>query len=120
MNVAEKVVDPIYEVRVFAGRLKAAREHAGLTQRELGVALGWGIQRIGRYETAEYSPDLTDLVMLARKLNVSVGYLLGMSNNPSMDIDAYSPQEKALVDAARRGDGNAVMRIFMDTMNTTK
>jgi transcriptional regulator with XRE-family HTH domain len=64
---------------VWVRRLKDARQAAGLSQRQLGVAAGLdeGVAstRINRYELGVHRPDYGIAVQLARALNVPVAYL---------------------------------------------
>lgn len=64
----------------FAARLAEARAHAGLSQRQVGVEMGWdkasGGVRINRYERGASEPDLATLEALAAKLGVPPAYLV--------------------------------------------
>ena len=65
-------------------RLKAARTNKGLTQAELGEAIGKSSWTIVRLESGERQPKEEELSKIAAALNVSTSYLLGLSD--SVDI----------------------------------
>jgi transcriptional regulator with XRE-family HTH domain len=66
-------------VLMFAGRLKAAREAAGYSQRGLGIALGFdpsaASPRINQYERGRREPDLETASRMAALLKVPLAYL---------------------------------------------
>jgi transcriptional regulator with XRE-family HTH domain len=73
---ATKIPDPR---EVWPRRLKAARQAAGLSQRELGIAAGIEASvastRVNRYEVGVHQADYQIAVHLAEALNVPVAYL---------------------------------------------
>jgi transcriptional regulator with XRE-family HTH domain len=95
-------------------RLRAVRLNNDLTQEELAVKIGTDIKQISRWESGKFSPNLETLVEIARALNVSADYLLGISDDPAPHerIDNLSDEERAVVSAMRRKDDKAVMKIL--------
>jgi transcriptional regulator with XRE-family HTH domain len=85
------------------GRIRAARESAGMTQGELAVACGWheesadGQSRISNYERGKREPTLDDLVTLGRALKVDPAEL---AFGHPLQPDA---KEKKIIDAYRAG-----------------
>ena len=67
---------------VYPKRLKELRAENNLTQEELGKLLG-GLKKqlICYYEKGQREPSVEILVRTANVFNVSVDYLLGLSNN---------------------------------------
>ena len=63
--------------RNFATRLKKARIKAGLSRQQLGAVIKLSPNGIGQYEIGRREPSITSLIRLARKLNVSVDWLIG-------------------------------------------
>ncbi|WP_080932428.1 helix-turn-helix domain-containing protein [Xanthomonas albilineans] len=65
---------------LFAARLKARRQAVGLTQQELGAALGLegriAQSRISRYEIELHAPDLKTAYELSEALGVSLSALV--------------------------------------------
>lgn len=66
----------------FAQRLKTARKVAGMTQRELGFAVGVDFTQISRYEMALAEPRHKVLVGLAKALKLSIEQLRDGTNDP--------------------------------------
>ena len=64
---------------VFCRRLKEAREAAGLSQKQLGIAAGLdefvASTRINRYEVGKHEPDAGMVGRLAEALRVPLAYL---------------------------------------------
>lgn len=61
----------------FAQRLRELRLLKGLSQKELGKALGVSNSTISMYERGEREPDFDTLDLIADFFNVDVAYLLG-------------------------------------------
>jgi transcriptional regulator with XRE-family HTH domain len=95
---------------VFADRLKSSRENLGLTQVGFSAMAGLGEQQIYRYENDKTRPKVDDLTAIARQLNVSVDYLLGLTDTPRRVI--LSIEEIELLDAWKRGDMYFVLDHF--------
>lgn len=65
--------------RRFGERLKIARERAGLSRKELGDAINISPNGYGLYETGKRDVSTTALIRLARTLNVSADWLIGLT-----------------------------------------
>lgn len=71
----------IWSAIMFSGeRLKKLREEKNLTQIELGKAFNISHSTINRYENGLRQPDNETLINMSNFFNVSVDYLLGISN----------------------------------------
>lgn len=59
-------------------RLKSARKAAGLTQQQLGMALGMepntASARMNQYEKGKHAPDFLTMKRIAKELDVPVAY----------------------------------------------
>mgnify|MGYP002624216007 CR=1 FL=1 len=73
--------------KFFPSRLRIALESEGKTQAELSRFLGISSQMIGYYKTGQSSPDWETLVKISQFFNVSVDWLLGLSDIKSCDSD---------------------------------
>jgi len=62
--------------RVFADRLKKAREEAGLSQRELGLLIGLSDKSISAYEQERVLPPFDIVPKLAKQLNKPIAYFI--------------------------------------------
>lgn len=55
--------------------LKKLRTEKGVSQRQLGEAIGVSQQSINKYENYEIEPDIRTLIMMAQYFDTSVDYL---------------------------------------------
>lgn len=82
----------------FGKRLKQLREENSLTQQDLSDLLHVGRSTIAGYETKGKEPDFQKLCLLANYFNVSIDYLLGLSNERkqtlkvSLSSDSFLPE----------------------------
>ena len=63
----------------FANRLKELRIESNFTQRRVAEKLGIRQQSYARYESGAGEPNLETLVAISKLFNVSVDYLLGIT-----------------------------------------
>ena len=61
----------------FSTRLKELRLEKNLSQAQLAKATGLGQSSIAYWETEQRTPNITELIILARYFEVSTDYLLG-------------------------------------------
>ena len=73
---------------IFARRIKELRAEKGFSQQQLGDLVGVSKVSIFNYENGLQQPSLEILVNLAKSLNCSVDFLLGISVN-SEDEDKH-------------------------------
>ncbi|MBD5131137.1 MAG: helix-turn-helix transcriptional regulator [Clostridiales bacterium] len=67
-------------MEAFAKRLRELRESYGYTQKQVAEKLHICQQSYARYEIDTGEPSLTTLVKLSQLFEVSVDYLLGISD----------------------------------------
>lgn len=65
--------------QTFATRLKALREKRGISQADLGEAIGMTRGSVSFYESGSRTPDIETLDKVHKYFDVSVNYLLGYS-----------------------------------------
>lgn len=65
----------------FGKRLREFRERKKLTQKEISVKIGVSEQAVSKWENGICLPDIYNLKLLARVLNVSVDCLLDIEND---------------------------------------
>ena len=65
-------------------RISELRKRNKVTQEELAQILGLHQTAISQWETGKTSPDMSQLVSVAKFFNVTIDYLLGVSDNPSV------------------------------------
>lgn len=63
-------------------RIKELREEQGYFQRNIADYLGCTQQTYSRYETGEVEPTVLVLASLAEFYNVSLDYLMGLTDKP--------------------------------------
>lgn len=73
-------------------RIRLLRRSKGVTQTELGQAIGVGKTTISNYETGYSSPDTETLSKMAQYFNVTTDYLLGREPNGNV-ISLSDPQQ---------------------------
>jgi transcriptional regulator with XRE-family HTH domain len=73
--------------REIGDRLRRARKLRGLTQGELGVALGVTFQQIQKYERGVNRVSTSALVLIARALEVSPLEIMGMAETQTSEIN---------------------------------
>lgn len=66
-------------------RLKELRQKRHISQVSLAIALNMNQNSISRYETGEREADYKTLIAFADYFNVSIDYLLGRTENPSVN-----------------------------------
>ncbi len=62
--------------KIFAQRLKKAREDMGYSQRSLGMRVGLSDKSISVYENGYTYPPIGNLLKIAKELNKSISYFL--------------------------------------------
>lgn len=78
---------------MITDRLIKLRENRQLNQTEVAKLLNIGAVTYNRYEKGEREPDHNMLIRLATFFNVSVDYLLGITDIPET-IDTYIAKQK--------------------------
>ncbi len=68
----------------FGEKLKNARKSAGLTQEQLAEKLGVSRQAITKWEADKGLPDIENLKLISKALDVSIDYLL--DDNNALDL----------------------------------
>ena len=83
----------------FGNRLKALRNKAGLTQKQLAIRMGVTSSVVSYYELSERNPSPDVLIQLASIFHVTTDYLLGIQKDPeeSLDISGLSNDEIELL-----------------------
>jgi transcriptional regulator with XRE-family HTH domain len=67
----------------IGNRIREARAQAGLTQLQLGVAIGASPSDVCRWESGKTVPQSPTVAAIARALRVSSDYLLGLEPEPA-------------------------------------
>lgn len=62
--------------KIFAKRLKEAREEIGYSQKELGLRVGLSDKSISIYEKGTVYPPISNLLKIAKELKKDIEYFL--------------------------------------------
>lgn len=84
-------------------RLKQARILAGHTQVSLGELINVDARQIWRWESGEHIPKADVIIQIAKALEVSSDFLLGLDDTIPITSD-LSAKERAIIMAIRHGD----------------
>lgn len=97
-------------------RLKEVRLKNRLTQEELAEKLNTDKVQISRWESGRVIPRSEALIDLSKILGVSVDYLLGLSDEPTIrvHVNNLTLEEMAIIVALRNGDDNEALRIIIN------
>lgn len=97
-------------------RLKAVRVKSGHTQESLAEQLETDKRAISRWESGTFTPNTETLIRLAKVLDVSADYLLGLSDDPMphMRIDNMTEDERRVVAAMRRGEKLEAIKVLVN------
>ncbi|SHM84341.1 DNA-binding transcriptional regulator, XRE-family HTH domain [Bacillus sp. bc15] len=86
---------------MFGQRLKALRLEKGMTQQQLADVLEIEKSNISRFESGKQSPSSENKVKMAKIFNVSVDYMLGLSEHRTLNqekSDKISKDAAALME----------------------
>lgn len=74
---------------MFGDRLKHLRDEKGITQQQLADLMNISRPTIAGYETKRKEPDFEKIVWLSKYFNVSIEYLMGLSDKkePATESD---------------------------------
>jgi len=85
---------------VIGERLRARRVLLGLTQEQLGTAVGLSYQQIQKYENGSNQMTVGRLLLLAASLQVPAAYFLdGLDGAPAATVQPTSPAATELAQA---------------------
>ena len=67
-------------MKIFGKRVKELREERGISMGELARHIGTSQQNVSRWESGEVMPGGDALLKLSKFFNVSIDYLMGLSD----------------------------------------
>ena len=106
----------------FSKRLKELRINEELTQKELAEALNVSTVSISSYETGAKTPSFDMVLNIAKKFNVSIDWLCGLSNNmkPNNNITTYKELFQLFIIVLDARYENKETIPIIDTIDTEK
>lgn len=72
---------------IFGQRICDFRKSAGMTQKQLGEAVGLSMQAVNDIEKGRRETTITKAILLARLFNTTVHYLMGDTDDPARPQD---------------------------------
>ncbi|MHB8627847.1 MAG: helix-turn-helix domain-containing protein [Aggregatilineales bacterium] len=100
-------------------RLRTIRAQRGLTQRELARRSDLSDSMIQKYESGINDPTSYTLKLIAEQLEVSVDYLLGMTDDPRIQVrdPSLDDNERAMLEVYRREGWTGVIRLGAERLS---
>lgn len=83
----------------FGSKLRALRLEYNLTQTALAKKINLSKANVSKYEADLIEPNLDTLVMISSLFNVSVDYLLGVSDKTAPEESIISEEMKNLINS---------------------
>jgi len=107
------IVNDQTDYSVFAIRLKQERNKRNLTQIELGRLCNFGPNQINRYESGNREPSVNAVIQLAKVLEISLDYLLGLSDKLHGQLIAtdLDPRDRQLLEAFHKDGWSGVFKL---------
>lgn len=81
----------------IADRIKYLRDKKGMTQTYLAKRLGISRSAVNSWEMSLSFPSLSNIVEMTRIFGVSADYILGISNQLTLDISELDSEEQEVV-----------------------
>lgn len=78
-------------------KLKSLRIEKNLTQKQVADRIGLAVSAVSSYESGTRYPSYDILVKLTRIFHVSADYLLGITNQRTIDVSGLDDNEIALI-----------------------
>jgi repressor LexA len=96
-------------------RLKQLRNSYGYTIKELAELIGVGTAQVSRYESEVNDPTSEILVKLSGVFNVTMDYLVGLSDSPlPVTMNNLTVKEQKVINALRKSSNEAIKVIVND------
>ncbi len=85
----------------FPERLRQLRKSRNISQQKLGAYLNYGYTAIANYESGRNEPSFDTLMKIATFFDVTVDYLIGLSDEPII-MNTLSISEGRLLEIYRK------------------
>lgn len=101
---------------MIGNRLKQTRITRGLTQQDLAERSNIALRNLTRYENDASDPGGDVLLQLARALETSVDYLVGLTDDPTPPHkpEGLNDREQRIIEALRRGETIEAIKLIVD------
>jgi len=103
-------------IALFPKRLRIVREALNVSQHELARLCGLSINQISRYELGLREPTSTSLIKIARALNVSMDYLVGLTDEPNglLAAQELTIYERGVLEAFRNEGWSGIAKLGVE------
>lgn len=97
-------------------RLRARRDDLGLSQQRLAQLSGVSQTAISNYEVGDREMGSAALISLAKALECSTDYLVGLTDNPNTvrPLSGLTEFEQAVIEALRASDRLEAIRLIVE------
>ena len=102
-------MDKNKKIKVFLN-LREARK--GLTQEKVAKLVNIDTSAITRYENGITEPSLNTLIKLAKALNVSTDYLLGVEHEQEKVAPEYTPEQLQVVELVKKLTSKELEKVY--------
>ncbi|MDO4942663.1 MAG: helix-turn-helix transcriptional regulator [Lachnospiraceae bacterium] len=99
------------DFHILAIRIKSLRTELNLTQRQFAEKVGCTAATLSAYENGSKSPSLEIVKNIADKCNVSIDWLVGLSNQKRVAEDRHINTLSDVIDILFKLDGSINFRI---------
>lgn len=102
---------------LYGDRLKSLRESRKYTHQELALLLEVGFAQIYRYEAGKNEPTADVLTRIAKLFDVSIDYLVGLTDAPlppGFAISTLTEKEQGVLAALRRGENYEAIKLIVN------
>jgi len=105
-----------FDMSLRTDRLQQLREARGWTKREFAQRCGFSELQAYRYESAVNDPSTDNLKTIASVLEVSSDYLLGLSDDPAIQVRdlKLDEAEHIMIETYRREGWRGVVRLGVE------
>lgn len=105
----------------FSTKLKYLKSKTGTTQKQLAKVLSVCSSAISAYESGKHLPGIEALVIISKYFNVSIDYLIGLSDNPYLPHDKTGkPYVLTLTEGATKEQKKLIQRFAIDLIEKGK
>lgn len=86
-------------------KLKEIRERSGMNKKEFAESIGFKYTTYNGYETGAREPDSDFLILISKKFNVSIDWILGLQNEKDIKKSyELKPSEFSYIEKYRKLD----------------
>lgn len=90
--------------KILSNRLRELRHKLGMTQNQFCEKIGFTQATLSAYETMSKSPSLDILLEIAKKCNVSIDWLLGLTDSVNDEMKSISDVIQILIKLSKEFD----------------